>query len=147
MKLADFWERVEVGSTDACWPWIGARNSKGYGQVRLNGRMRPAHRVAFELSFGDPGSLFVCHRCDNPSCVNPAHLFVGTAADNARDAVSKGRSRSGERHNQARLTVTRVREIRGLAQAGVQGIALAAKFGVTPQTISHIVTRKTWRHA
>ena len=89
-----FWEKVDrSGGTDACWPWIGAIGVHGYGRVNLDGRSTGiASRVAWTLTFGDPGDLGVLHRCDNPPCCNPAHLFLGTQLDNSRDMVAKGRA-------------------------------------------------------
>jgi hypothetical protein len=145
---ANVWDRVDKSAgVDGCWPFMGARNNKGYGQMRVNGKMFPAHRVAFIVASGcHPGPLFVLHRCDNPPCCNPAHLFLGTAGDNIRDCAAKGRTARGESHRASKLTKDVVGEIRRLSSEGVQGLAIARRFGVTPQTISHIVTRKTWRH-
>ncbi len=91
----DFWSRVD--KTGDCWVWTGSRTSKdparAYGLAYRNGRKVVAHRLAWELTFGTglPVNVQVCHRCDNPPCVRPAHLFLGSASDNQRDAVSKGR--------------------------------------------------------
>ena len=85
-----FWAKVERRGGDECWLWLGACDSAGYG--RTTKAAIPAHRLAWELTFGeDPGDLFVCHHCDNPPCCNPAHLFLGTSGDNSRDSVAKGR--------------------------------------------------------
>lgn len=92
-----FWAKVRVGAADECWPWTGAR-AHGYGRIRTIGkRFCRAHRLAYALAHGDPGPLLVCHRCDNPLCCNPAHLFLGTVQDNNldRDAKHRARGRHG----------------------------------------------------
>ena len=90
-----FWARVDRSAGDeACWPYTGSRRGNGYGRLRLFGKYELAHRVAYRLTAGDiPDALHVCHRCDNPPCCNPAHLFVGTHQDNMNDKVAKGRGR------------------------------------------------------
>jgi hypothetical protein len=86
-----FHEKVQQGEADACWPWLGAEHGKGYGGISIRGRSQPAHRVAYELACGAiPAGLWVLHRCDNPKCVNPAHLFLGTHQDNMDDMKKKG---------------------------------------------------------
>ena len=85
-----FWDKVRLGP--GCWEWQAAANTKGYGNFKLNGRVQTATRVVWKWLRGpDPGRLMVLHHCDNPACVNPGHLFLGTATDNARDSVDKGR--------------------------------------------------------
>lgn len=87
-----FWPKVERREPDECWPWKASVTGRGYGRFALSGKARHAHRVSYEIANGQaPGDLFVLHRCDNPPCVNPAHLFLGTNTDNVRDAVAKGR--------------------------------------------------------
>jgi hypothetical protein len=91
-----FWAKVK--KTNGCWIWIAARNVHKYGQFNVEGKMLKAHRVSWVLHFGlIPGTLHVLHKCDNPPCVNPAHLFLGTPADNMRDCVTKGRIATGDR--------------------------------------------------
>lgn len=89
-----FWRLVDKsGGDDACWPWTGSPSTNGYGQFGIKSRKIPAHRLAYLFHFGhiDP-ALLVCHRCDNPPCCNPAHLFLGNHTDNARDMIAKGRA-------------------------------------------------------
>ena len=95
-SLADrFWEKVDKGDNDKCWTWRGCHTPRGYGYIYVHGsdqRMRSAHRVAWELQHGAiPEGLEVCHICDNPRCVNSAHLFLGTRSDNVQDMMAKGR--------------------------------------------------------
>jgi len=126
--------------------------ANGYGELRLDGETRYAHRVAYELIYGSiPQGLFVLHRCDNPPCVNPDHLFLGTMRDNVQDAVKKGRHILGERVGVAKLTSEQVREIRARARYvprkhGSNLASLAQEYGVSPTEISRILRRKRWGH-
>jgi hypothetical protein len=92
-KASRFWGKVDIQHIDKCWNWKGYINSDGYGNFSVDGKRRwHAHRVAYILTFGDvPEGIKVCHKCDNPSCANPNHLFLGTQKDNVQDAVRKGR--------------------------------------------------------
>lgn len=158
-----FWEKVD--RSGECWIWTASRNPDGYGKINSGGRHGPtlrAHRVSYELAYGPiPEGLDVCHRCDNPPCVNPAHLFVGTPLDNMQDAVQKGHVHNGDRHythrepsltvrgeqkGTAKLTNEQVREIRHQAHQGFPQRAIAKQFGVQESTISMIVRRRLWKH-
>lgn len=88
-----FWDKVHRNAEDACWNWMAAKDARGYGRVGTSpGRVALSHRVAFELGTGESAAgKFVCHRCDNPSCCNPSHLFLGSVVDNNRDMYAKGR--------------------------------------------------------
>jgi hypothetical protein len=128
-----------------CWSWDGASDSR-YGQFFLNGKVHKAHRASWMLYNGNiPGGIRVLHRCDNPMCVNPSHLFLGTLSDNTLDCVSKGRWNrpNGIKHYCARLTETKVRFIRKSPRSCED---LSRKFSVSAQTIHEARTRKTWKH-
>lgn len=143
-----FWEKVE--KTDGCWLWRAGLTMGGYGKFKLRGRSMNASRAVWIMERGpiDAG-MFVCHRCDNPICVRPEHLFLGTPGDNTRDRDQKGRMarQKGESHGRHILTEEQVLEIRRRWTAGErpQG-ALAKAFGVCRPLISMIVNRKNWTH-
>ena len=141
---------MKTASTKDCQVWVRYRTRKGYGQTwdRQQKRRRRAHRVVWEIFNGPiPKGAFVLHRCDNPPCVNPDHLYVGTAADNTRDMIRRGRVSAGERRDNARLTREMVRQIRHVYASGRKTkAALARIFGVSPSTIRAAVGRVTWRH-
>lgn len=135
---ARFWSKVRV--TSGCWEWMSRRNSAGYGQLYMSeaGRRKTwrAPRVAWLLSHGPiPPGLFVLHRCDNPPCVNPDHLFLGNTMDNAQDMMAKGRGPSGERNGNARLTAADVQDIRDRLARGEATRSIARIYGVDPATI------------
>lgn len=139
------WTVTESG----CWEWNGPRSNTGYGVVYHAGETLIASRVAYRLWKGDePGDLFVCHTCDNPPCINPEHLWLGTNADNMRDMAEKGRadSKPGELTHNAKLTDEAVREIRTRRAAGEVGSLLASEYGVTESCISQVATYRSWRH-
>lgn len=140
-----FWSKV-LKADDGCWVWTASRDRDGYGYVGLGGVTRRAHRVSWSMANGNiPPGLFVCHSCDNPPCVNPAHLFLGTLADNNKDRAAKGRSAKGERHGQAKLTEEKVAFIRSkYAKGGVTKKSLAEQFGVDASTIGLVINGKQW---
>jgi Autographiviridae endonuclease len=144
-----FWALVDKRGPDECWPWLAAIGHGGYGAFTRDGRRQVgAHRMAYELAYGPvPIGKNACHRCDKPSCCNPAHLFSGTDAENIADRDAKGRTQLGERHWLAKLTEDDIRSIRARHAAdGVSQTALAAEYGVTQATVSAIILRKTWRY-
>ena len=135
-----------------CWDFTGSRNRRGYGSIYSHDHRKHirAHRASWYLSHGEvPPGVLVCHKCDNPSCVNPEHLFLGTRRDNVRDMLEKGRSFDrraamiGERRA-AKLNWEKVREIRRLAENGCHVKTLAQEYGVTPANIRAILRGKTW---
>lgn len=152
-----FWSHVDRSDSSKCWEWIGSRTSAGYGRIFVTPKSLYAHRISWELANGKiPAGLHVLHKCDNPPCVNPAHLFVGTAKDNAIDKSNKGRARNamvrGTEHTLAKLTDDDVREIRRIYQPSPRkkspfsGPTLAKKYGVAPSLIHRIVHGKSWPH-
>jgi hypothetical protein len=145
-----FLSAPKTRSVDGCLLWGGATGKGGYGVLIRTSRRRMyfAHRVSWEVHFGPiPSGMLVCHRCDNPRCVDPNHLFLGTNDDNMADMVEKGRQCRGSDCHTSRLSVKDVLEIRALHATGEhsQG-SLARRFGVWYNTIHMIVTRKSWRH-
>lgn len=135
-------------TNEGCWEWNGARTPGGYGMIssgKGSGGYRPlvASRVAWQLEYGDPGEHVICHACDNPPCVNPAHLFIGTKADNNRDMANKKRTRNGERRPQAKISDADVKAIRKrYTDGGISQAKLAREYGVTQSAISLIVSSK-----
>ena len=144
---ARFWSKVDRSAgPDACWQWTAYRTELGYGRFAA-GWTSYAHREAARLAFGDfDPSLEVCHTCDNPSCCNPTHLFLGTHKENFQDASRKGRlgNNAGERHGNAKLNWAKVDAIRARFAAGESQQSLAAAFGVTQPNIWLIVNGKAW---
>lgn len=140
-----FWKKVKKGR--GCWIWIGTKNQSGRGQLWYKGKLYGAPRLAWHLLVGSRCNLNVLHTCDNPSCVNPAHLFLGTQKTNMEDMVAKGRRADthGENHPRHKLTWKQVRQIRRVHKrwCPINGtMALAAKYGVTAGHIQKIVNQK-----
>jgi hypothetical protein len=136
-----------------CWIWTGSLNNKGYGRINRSRLIVYAHRLAYELSFGEiPAGMNVLHRCDTPACVNPAHLFLGTQADNNLDCRNKGRHSCGERprgerHHGSKLTARDAVEIRRAYAAREKSQRqLAAAYGVSRRAIMFILSRRNWSH-
>lgn len=136
---------AKVKKTDSCWLWAASIGSHGYGQFGMPPSYKLAHRFSYEAANGPiPRGLCVLHRCDNRRCVNPAHLFLGTRADNARDRDAKGRAPYGENHPMAKLSREQAAEIRAAVVRGTSRAALAARFGVSGATVGMIARGKTW---
>lgn len=152
---ARFWCKVRRGGGRDCWPWQGARNECGYGVIGRGGRdsgNAKAHQVSFFLSRGYWPKRLVLHKCDNPPCVNPRHLYEGTAKQNAHDAIRRGRHSPpphfrGEANGRAKLTAPRVRRIRELYRRGTHSLAsLARRYDVSKKLVLNIIHRRTWTH-
>lgn len=145
-EIERFWSKVDRGEPDECWPWKAGVGSFGYGQFWLNalGRGIGAHRFSAYLALG-PSDQFVLHSCDNPPCVNPAHLRYGTPGENMADRDVRGRGAAGERQGLSRLTAESVRAMRDAYARGVGTPELGRRFGVHTATAHRAVTGKTWR--
>jgi DNA-binding transcriptional regulator YiaG len=137
------WSRIDNSAgPEACWPWIGPDNGSGRGRLSIGGRMRYAYRVAWEIVNGDiPVGMCACHRCDNPICCNPAHIFVGTQRDNMADAAEKGRTRNrprfGEDHHFVTVPDDKVVEARRLYAEGLYQREIGERLGVSQTTVSN----------
>lgn len=154
---ADFWANYSPEPTSGCWLWTGFVQHFGHGNIRYNGRYWSAHRLAWTLVNGPiPDGMCVCHRCDVPACGNVDHLFLGTAGDNTRDMVRKGRNRGGrvpydsqvrgESQPRSKLTDAGVVELRSRVANGEKIARICREYGVSQQSAWNAVHRITWRH-
>lgn len=158
---------IAVDEKTGCWNWTRAHTTYGYGVIRLLKKNIGAHRVSYAQFIGEiPLGMFVCHRCDNPSCVNPEHLFLGTTSDNMRDSSSKGRHKHqkhpevsifnkkgplpwrayGEGHGMATLDTKTVLKIKSLCDSGMPACKVARIFGRASSTVKRIRSGTTWKH-
>lgn len=154
LNRARFWTCINrngpipphVPEIGRCWEWIRAKCPDGYGRMRVGDRVAYSHRVSWAIHFGQPPlDRLVCHKCNNPACVNPAHLFLGTNQENCDDKVRKNRQSSGKRGGRRKLTGIKVDEIKALCSAGATHKSVASKFGVCRSTVDRIVAGKIWK--
>jgi len=151
MDETKFWAKVAMIPFHECWEWVGRKNPKGYGFCYArwgSHREQLAHRASWIIHYGNiPAGKHILHKCDNPGCVRPEHLYAGTNAENVRDKMIRGRTgkekRAGERHHATKFTADDVRSIRSSTATHT---ALAKQYGVTIQCISQIRKGKNWRY-
>lgn len=138
------WSKVQKEGPNECWEWQAGKNKLGYGQIKIDYNTYPAHKIAYQLTFGPvPKNLFVCHECDNPGCCNPNHLFLGTPKQNTQDSIRKDRWVNPPLQN--KLTKRKVAIIRALLKKGSKETDIANLFNVCRKTINNIKNNKTWK--
>lgn len=146
-----FWSKVN--KTESCWLWTKCKDKDGYGKFAITAPpgVQPkqkhvrAHRLSWEMVNGEaPSTLVIMHSCDTPACVNPAHLSLGSQAQNRADCGAKGREPVGERHHSAKIDVATVRRVRELSVGGMGPIRIAAKLGIGTGSACGIVYGRTW---
>ena len=138
-----FWAKVNKNANNGCWEWTGYKDRHGYGDLSYMGRHLQAHRIAWMLLKGDPGTMHCLHKCNNPPCCNVDHLYLGMHAENTRDRVEALRHAWGERSCTARLKNEDVWAIRAL-QGKERAKDIAARYKVSPNHISNIWARRVW---
>ena len=137
--IARFWSKVEIGNPDECWEWKACKDNKGYGQLVFQQKHFQSHRFSWIIQEGDiPEDMKICHKCDNRSCVNPAHLFIGTQKENLLDMASKGR------HANLKMTKEDVLNVRLLIKQKVPDSVIARRYGVSQSSIYYIKNGKNW---
>jgi len=144
------WDYIDVRDVASCWNWKRYRDKDGYGSIKHNGKLLRAHRFVLSLKLKRHvlPRMMALHICDNPACCNPEHLYEGTATQNMRDKIARGRGAdlSGENNNSAKLTSQEVASIRFLHKTGTSYSELMSIYGVSRAAISMIINNKTWRH-
>jgi hypothetical protein len=142
-----FLSRVRKPEGEGCWEWTAYKDKDGYGRISFNFHPKRAHRASYEIYCGEiPEGLSVLHRCDNPGCVNPDHLFLGNTDDNMADKVAKKRQASGASHARPNAKLVDAEVIAIRAAKGFRQWELAAIYGVGQDEISRIRTGKRWAH-
>ena len=151
-KMEDFLDNTRINVSTGCWEWQGYKDRDGYGQMGFENKNRLVHRLAYMLynqcTEEDIKGKVIMHLCDNPSCVNPEHLQIGTQKDNIQDCIQKGRraNRKGEQNPNAKLTEYQAQKIRELYQLGISQEELAKMFNVARRTIYNVRKNISWSH-
>lgn len=138
-------KRSQPDTVTGCIEWTGALMHRGYGHINWRGKVYRTHRLSYAAVNGDiPGGMFICHKCDNPKCLNPEHLFLGTCADNHADMVRKKRSTIGTRNPMAKINIATVQAIRIWGRTGMLHKKIAAKFGITREAVGLVLRGERW---
>jgi len=149
-KLSDVWRRIYKNGEDECWEWVGCKDNHGYGIIMIDQVLWRSHRAVYTSTYNTiPDKLCVCHHCDNPSCCNPKHLFLGTYQDNSIDMVKKGRHCDvrGIKHGRCKLLERDVLEIRRLYSSGnYSKTELSKKYNIGRTQITRIINNESWKH-
>lgn len=144
-RIKAFYSKIKIDES-GCWIWVGCTNEK-YGMIKFKKTNLGAHRFSYKyIKKIEPGDLNVCHTCDNPLCVNPDHLFLGTNHDNMKDASIKRRLAYGEKHYRNRLKEKEIKEIQRLSKLGLSQTQIAKVFDIEQTNISHIILGKNWKN-
>lgn len=145
-----FYSRINFKlSSDCCWIWPGAKDRGNYGRLRFKSKDYTAHRASWIVHFGNiEENMLVCHKCDNPPCVNPEHLFLGTPKDNNDDKIKKGRQAifKGEENGCSKLTANEVKEIIAWSKSGIKASIIAHNFNISKLYVYSLVSKVTWKH-
>lgn len=156
ITLKRFWGKINILNNNDCWEWNAAKTIDGYGRFKIAGKNYSPHRLVYETFFCNiPDKMDICHKCDNPSCCNPNHLFLGTRSDNMKDCYTKGRSLHilkmeklrGEETKQAKLTNEMVLEAKRLYSLGIRGEKLCSKFPVHKTNLYRAIRGVTYKMA
>lgn len=139
--------RYSIPTPNGCIEWDGNKNKNGYGMISISNKRHQITRLIYTMRIGPiPDNMFVCHRCDNPNCINPSHLFLGSALDNSTDMVQKGRQAKGNKNGNSKLDEEKVITIRSLHKNGYSLKEISRQFNISKANTSDIVNRKTWIH-
>jgi hypothetical protein len=148
-RIKESFEKNVVRSEHGCWEWTGSKQSNGYGRMGLSikGRRLIPHRVSWMIHNGEiPPGLFVCHKCDNPPCCKPEHLFLGDSRANSKDKYDKNRGMLGDTHVSSKLTSHQVIEIKKLLKEDITHESIAKKFNIGRGCITAIALKRNWKH-